>query len=415
MVYRIDTTRRKVLVGGVAMLLAVAYLVLVLRVYAASWYARRSDLRSLDRAIALQSSNAEYHYARGNYLIFVQQDLTSALESYKKAVHLNPMNSAYWLGLADAYQVAGDTAAQQKALESAFEQSPHTPKVTAEIANLLLAQGQSEKAFHYYRLTLENQPSFGTNVIQTCWRFSGSVDEMLDKVIPPDADLYLSFLALLVREDGELAAETVWDRLLKLRQPFQPERALPYVDYLLRKGRVDKASEAWDQITSLLPAMAPYKRSENLIINPGFDEPFLNGGFDWRYSKVRGAEADMDSLEFHNGQRSLLITFSGTPQKIGVAQLVPVQPGRTYTLSGFMMARALESANGVRFIVFDALTGARLLETEEVLGTHSWQEQEGTFTATPDTHLVIVTVGRDSAQTLVRGKLWIDDLKLIAK
>jgi hypothetical protein len=80
-----------------------------------------------------------------------------------------------------------------------------------------------------------------------------------------------------------------------------------------------------------------------------------------------------------------------------------------------MMAQGLESANGLRFIVTDALTGTRLLETDEVLGSHSWQEQQGTFTATPDTQLVIITIGRDTAKTLVLGKLWVDDLKLTAK
>jgi tetratricopeptide (TPR) repeat protein len=415
MVYRIDTTRRKVLVGGGAGLLAILYLFLVVRIYVASWHAKHPDLHSLDLAIALQPANPEYHFARGNYLLFVQQDFASALESYKNAVHLNPMNGAYWLGLADAYQVAGDETAQRSALQAAFEQNPHTPKVTAEIANLLLAAGKSEEAFHYFRLTLENQSLYAQNAIQTCWRSSGSVDDMLDKVIPPKADLYLSFLALLARDDHELDGDKVWVRLMKLQQLFQPELALPYLDYLLLKGRAEKASQAWEQMTSLLPALGPYKRSENLIINPGFDEPFLNGGFDWRYRKMNGVEAEMDPLEFHNGQRSLAITFSGAPQEIGVAQLVPTQPGRTYTFSGFMMAQGLESANGLRFIVTDALTGTRLLETDEVLGSHSWQEQQGTFTATPDTQLIIITIGRDSAKTLVLGKLWVDDLKLTAK
>ena len=98
------------------------------------------------------------------------------------------------------------------------------------------------------------------------------------------SDLYLSFLRLLVTNQEVAAAENVWNRLVGLQQAFPPQLALPYFRLLIAKQEVLAAKTAWQQLSGVDASLRPYlPSSENLVINGGFEENLLNGGFDWWY------------------------------------------------------------------------------------------------------------------------------------
>jgi hypothetical protein len=154
----------------------------------------------------------------------------------------------------------------------------------------------------------------------------------------------------------------------------------------------------------------------NLVVNPGFEQKILNGGFDWLYRPNPHVGLTIDTREFHSGARSLSIAFDGqNPPDAGIFQLVPVKPNTDYAFSAAYKTEDMLSASGPRFSVTDAYTGTSYVLTDDFLGTHSWQLQQAQFRTGPGTELLLVTVARQPGSPLIRGKMWIDDLELVEK
>ena len=213
------------------------------------------------------------------------------------------------------------------------------------------------------------------------------------------------------------AAENVWNRLIGLNQAFSTKLAFPYFRFLIAKQEVAAAQTAWQQLAGLDRSLQPYLPSrENLIVNGGFEENVLNGGFDWWYESNPHAALAIDTSEFHSGTRSLSITFDGrNPGDAGIFQFIPVKPNTDYEFSAESRTEDIESASGPRFAIVDAYTNASYVLTDDLLGTNPWRVQQARFQTGPNTNLVLLKIVRQPADPLIRGKLWIDDLRLVEK
>jgi hypothetical protein len=189
----------------------------------------------------------------------------------------------------------------------------------------------------------------------------------------------------------------------------------PYFRLLISKQEIAAAKTAWQQLANVDGALQPYLPSrENLIVNGGFEENLLNGGFDWWYEPNPHATLAIDTSEFHSGTRSLSITFDGqNAAEAGIVQFIPVKPNSEYEFSGEWRAEDLDTASGPRFSIADAYSNASYVLTDDVLGTVPWRLQQARFHTGPSTTLILLKIARQPAGPLIRGKLWIDDLKLV--
>jgi len=385
--------------------------------YLASHLAAVPDSPNLQEAIQLEPSNAEYRDLLGRNLALTGESLDESIANYRIAVHLNPYVARYWLDLAGAYQVVGRTREQEKSVERAVEADPTTPHVAWEAANFFLVQGDPGKALHYFRVVLANDPDAVDSALQLCWRASGDANQILDVALPRRPDLYLSFLRLLMHEQQTTAAENVWNRLIALNQEFSAKLAFPYFRFLIAKQEVGAAQTAWQQLAGVDRSLQPYFPSrENLVVNGGFEENVLNGGFDWWYESNPYVALAIDTSEFHSGTRSLSVTFDGrNPGDAGIFQFIPVKPNTDYEFSAESRTEDIESASGPRFAIVDVYTNASYVLTDDLLGTSPWRLQQVRFQTGPNTNLVLLKIVRQPANPLIRGKLWIDDLRLVEK
>ncbi len=163
---------RKRTVAAIALVCAAIYIGQASREFIAAWLGNRVELKSLERAAWLDSSDADYRNHLGRYYDLVARDPGTALRYYKAAVQLNPHSARYWFDLASAYQVLGDTPNQTASLESAIHADSMTPDVAWEAANLYLVQGQNEKALHEFSVVMANDTSLATAAIRFCWRIN---------------------------------------------------------------------------------------------------------------------------------------------------------------------------------------------------------------------------------------------------
>jgi tetratricopeptide (TPR) repeat protein len=393
------------------------YLQFALRAYLASHLAATPDLSNLNKATRLEPSNAEYRELLGRNLALSGASLDEAISDYRTAVHLDPYEARYWLDLAGAYQVAGLISEQEQSVEHAVEADPTTPHVAWEAANFFLVQGDQERALRNFRVVLANDPEAVDSALQLCWRATGDANQMLDRALPRRPDLYLSFLRLLISKQEVAAAENVWNHLIALNQEFSTKLAFPYFRFLIAKREVAAAETAWQQLAKVDPSLQPYLPSrENLIINGRFEENVLNGGFDWWYESNPHAALAIDTSEFYGGTRSLSVTFDGlNPADAGILQFVVVKPNTVYEFSAQSRTEDIESASGPRFAIVDAYTNTSYVLTDDLLGTNPWRVQHARFQTGLNTNLVLLKIVRQPGAPLIRGKLWIDDLRLVEK
>jgi tetratricopeptide (TPR) repeat protein len=411
-----NSAARKWTVVAAAIVLAATYLTLAGREFLGAWFGERVDLTSLNRAARLDPANADYRNHVGRYHELVARDPAAAIEHYRSAVQLNPHSARYWFDLASAYQVLGDTASQTSALEHAIEADPTTPDVAWEAANLYLVQGESEKALREFHVVLGNDASLAGAAIQYCWRLKPDVDILLRDVVPPRADAYIAFLALLIGKQETAGTAKVWNALMNVHQPFEMRNAFEYFRYLILHKDADQALQVWQDTTSRFRLLSYLPSSSNLIVNGNFSLDVLNGGFDWQYQKQSGVTLTLDPSDFHSGRRSLMITFDGPGiNDAGLFQFISVQPDTTYEFSAYYKNGEMEGAGGPHFTIQDAYSQAVYYDSDELKEAGFWKSADGEFTTGAECKLVILHIRRLPEGSPIRGKLWVDDFHLARK
>ena len=179
---------------------------------------------------------------------------------------------------------------------------------------------------------------------------------------------------------------------------------------------MDQARLVWQQASSLSGLSAYQPSPGNLMVNGDFSLNVLNGGFDWQYHQSKEVALALDPTQSHGGHRSLLITFDA--QKIndaGIAQLVPVQPSTTYDFSAYFKAGDIQGAGGPRFALQDLYTETTYFASDELKDADFWKEVGGSFTTGADTKLLLLRIRREPPGMPIKGKLWIDSVRLVGR
>jgi hypothetical protein len=250
--------------------------------------------------------------------------------------------------------------------------------------------------------------------LQFCWRLKPDAEALLHDVIPPLPNVQAGFLQLLVSKKETSAAAKVWQRLVGLHQPFDRNYVYRYVAYLVAEKEVDQAELAWKQAAPLCGVTAYVPNSDNLLVNGDFSLDVLNGGFDWIYHKSRDVSMALDPSQHQSGKRSLRMIFDTRGiEDAGIREMVSVQPNTAYNFSAYFKADGLEGVGGPRFVLQDIYSQQMLFASDDLSNTDSWRQVNGKFTTGPDTRLLVVRVQRNPPGSSMRGKLWIDGLRLV--
>ena len=391
-------------------LFAAAYSYFAIRGYRAFALSGHGDKISLERAVTLEPRDADPYNILCRYVRDDEADPSGALPYCKRSVQLNRYDAAYWLDLAQTSYEAGNTIEQRKAVEQAIAVDPKTPEVAWAAANFYLLQGEVEPAVSLFASVLKGDPGLVPLTLKSSWKILGQVDPIL-RMLPPDPAVYLQFIALLTSENQPAAAAEVWSKLIGLNAEMDYHSALFYVDRLLGWQDVVGAEKAWKQIGEHSAELGAYQSDQNLVINGSFENDVLNSGFDWRINP-QGTTIKVDDEVAHKGHRSVLVTYSTPVLDPGLSQVLPVEPNVSYIASAWIKTDELQTANGPRLAAFDAYSGAKLATSEPTSYTTDWTNAELQFRTGQDTKLVALKLTRDRQDTVIRGRLWVDDVQL---
>jgi hypothetical protein len=97
----------------------------------------------------------------------------------------------------------------------------------------------------------------------------------------------------------------------------------------------------------------------------------------------------------------------------GIREVVAVEPNTSYQFSAFYKAAEMDGAGGLKFAIQDLYRETPLFMSEDLHDADFWKETGGNFTTDVDTRLIMVRIARMPAGSPIRGKLWIDGLKLV--
>ena len=408
---RLRSPAKRWAAAATTIVITAAYCSVATRRLVADRFAQSSDLSSLHHAARLDPGNAIYQHSLGVRQLVLQAP-QQALPHLRRATALNPNSAAYWMDLAATNQLLGDSANENAALERALAVDPHTPAIAWHAANLFLADGKTDAAMAQFRTVLENDLPLTNPAIRTAWEIRPDVDSLLENVIPPAANM--EFLKFLLSKKETKAAAAVWEKMNSLQQPVDRADLLSYERYLLSSGEVAQASRVWQQGARLSDIAAYQPSPENRLVNGDFSLDILNGGFDWAHEPVQGVSVALDSGETHSSSRSLRITFDGAGiSDSGISQLVSVEPNTRYEFTALYKAREMDGAGAMQFAIHDAYRATTLFTSADLRDADFWKDAGGTFVTTADTHLVRLHMVRVPAGRPIRGKLWIDGLRLV--
>jgi len=403
--------KRQVAIASLAF--AGTYLVLITLRFLAAHYSSSPEESSLIRAARLDSGNAAYAHNAGRFELLASSSPQMALPWLEKATRLNPHKADYWVDLALGQQAVGNTAAEREDLRQALAAAPRTPDIAWQAANLFLAQGSADDAMQAFRMVIENDPPLTSLAIQTCWKIQPDAQFLLDNVITPSADE--PFLEFLASRNEHAAAAAVWQKMYSLQQPIRRAHLFEYVRSLIAHQQPEEASRVWRQAANMADLSAYQPSAENLLVNGDFSLEILDGGFDWMHQKARGVALALDPNESHSSARSLRIVLDGPGiEDAGIRQIVAVEPNTSYDFSGFYKASDMDGAGGTKFALQDLYRETTFYMSDELQNADFWKEVGGRFVTSPDTHTLVLRIARVPAGSPIRGKLWIDGLRLVA-
>jgi tetratricopeptide (TPR) repeat protein len=405
---------RRILLLAVTSVVVLAYVAFAATDFLAACFSEKNDIASLQRAVRFQPRNPEYHDRLGRHFFFQQNSPDAAIYSYLSAVSLNPNQARFWVDLANAYQVRGSEQKENDALEHALAAGPTSTAVAWDAANLYAVMGNTDRALQRLHIVLEHDPYLPPAALRLCWRIKPDIDFLLNNVVPPIAAVHTSFLEFLTSQKETGSAAKVWTQLATLHQPIERRYVFDYMRYLISQQEVDQARLVWEQAADLSGLAAYQPLPDNLIVNGDFRLTVLNGGFDWLHHHSNDVSLALDPTQSHAGHRSLLIKFDARAlDDAGVYQLVPVQPNTEYDFSAYFKAEDIQGAGGPRLAIQDLYSGQTYFSSDELKDSTSWKQVSGMFTTVAETKLLFLRVQRVPPRSPIRGKLWIDDIRLV--
>jgi tetratricopeptide (TPR) repeat protein len=351
---------------------------------------------------------------------FMNSDLPGAIEDYWKAVGDDPRSAHFWMDLASAYETSGDDARARDAYMRAESVYPASAEVAFHYGNYLLREQQYPEAFQEFQRAVRADPTLLPLVISRTWRSSEDVNELLNNVLPANADAYLQTLDFLASIHQAQPALAVWPRLMALGKPFSLSRVFPFFEELIREDLAEEARRTWRE--ALAAAGLPHDEPPrlNLVWNGNFAREFANGGLDWRSAPLMGVAIEVDPEPAPDGSQAIRMDFNGGSNLdiAGPLQYVPVEPSRAYHFHAYMRTEGITTESGMRFSVTDPNhNGALNLLTDNFTGSHAWTPVDVDFTTAPTTHFVLVRLIREPSRLFenkLEGTVWIADVSLIA-
>ena len=375
--------------------------------------------KGISLASIMTGGDARYHYLSGLLAYNVQDraHMEKAIQSYLLSLERNPVDGRTWLALAKAYRDNGMKEKARYAIKKAASLDKNNSVIIWESGVFFLLEGDKAEGIRLFRRYISVVPGEQENVYSLCYYMGVDPSYLLRHLVPPEYVYYVRYLGFVVANKLVNEALDVWKEMKSLNP--QREDYLRYIDFLIGSGEMEKALMEWDDFVKMFRGTEGSRLAGELLWNGNFEHLLENGGFDWRVGKVEGLKIFRDKDIKWLSDASLSVHFDGqsNPGVTIAEQIVPVEPGKRYRLTGYIKTETLTTRNGIILGVSGSLCDPFGMKTEPVTGTTMWKKAELEFTAPPVCKSVRVMVAREKSDRFdskISGDAWIDALSMIA-
>jgi hypothetical protein len=375
--------------------------------------------KGVSMASIMTGGDARYQYLSGLLAYNVQDraHIEKAIESYLISLEKNPVDGRTWLALAKAYRDDGKKEEARYAIKKAVSLDKNNSSIIWESGVFFLLEGDKEEGIRLFRRYISVVPGEQESVYSLCYYMGVEPSYLLRHLVPPQYDYYLRYLGFVEANRLVNEALDVWKEMKGLNP--QREDYLRFIDFLIGGGEMEKALGEWDDFVKVSRGTQGSRPAGEFLWNGNFELPIENGGFDWRVGKVEGVRIFRDTDIKWLGDASLSVHFDGqTNPGVTIAQqIVPVEPGKRYKLTGYVKTETLTTRNGIVLGVSALPCDPFGMKTEPVTGTTMWKKVELEFTVPPVCKSVRVTVVREKSDMFdgkISGDAWIDALSMTA-
>lgn len=380
-------------------------------------------MHELSRAVAFDGRNPKHHYhiALNHYYDFSTRDVDLALASYLKAISLNPVNAMYWLGLAKTFESNGDLKATKSALKRALALNPTYVKTRWMAVNLMLKEGVGNPVQDLGGI-IKDFPKERKRAFSVLHRVTNNdVPLILKEAIGKELSLMTEYLDFLISRDDARGVDVLWSAV---SERFEIDEGLrvKYINYLVSTEQIVKARSYWSEhIKGGRAGGVPGGESGNLILNSGFEDEICENLLCWTIRGAKGFKAGITGIEeklSYQGARSLRIEFDGTANINfhHISMIVPLEPGKSYTLSALIKTERLTTKNGF-FIGLYGIGGCKFsARTKALTGSNAWGESSVEITPPQGCRTGVVRLRRIKSEkfdNLIEGQVWLDEIRLV--
>ncbi len=372
-----------------------------------NWQHRRVFYK--DYAFQAKELDAFRHFPRALYALgrnaWFNNDAAAAARFFRRAVQENIFYMDAWLKLAQAETVLERPDQARSILQ--FSDAWTRNVFRWKWDQILLANelGMEEIVFHNINFLVKHGKKL-RDAFQVLDTLVGGNAVRSVEVL--DSENLTPFLEWLMRWGRVDDAEFVWDAMAETGIQDQDIRA-KYVHFLVGKKQVLRATKIH---------RAGGGPAEGLT-NPGFEDEISGRGFNWRYTPNNKGKWTIRQTLFgaFSGTHCLKIMFEGRENiSFGhLYQIVPVDPVTDYRLTYRWRSRDLTTDQGPLVDIYGYDCKGFYRNGPMMLGTHTWREQKIEFTVPEDCRAVVVRLYRRSSRRFdskIGGTLWLDDFKL---
>jgi tetratricopeptide (TPR) repeat protein len=422
MILRLSNPAQRGTLVGVAFVLALSLSYFSIRNARAVYLSDLETPEGYERAIQLEPVDARNWYLLGRYWQYNLKDTDAprAIRAYLSSLSFDPHSADTWLDLGTAYESEGNLTAARDAFLHAKKTYPLSAEVSWRFGNFLLRQGELEPAFAEIRHAVETDPKHGGEAFSRALRAEPDVNQVLDRAIPPNRDVYMDVIWDQI-VDGQIdIALQAWDRLVAIHPRVPLRDVFLFVAALRNSRRITDARRVWDQAVVMAGMADLQGPSGSVLWDGGFESGVTGGGYSWLFPEsFRNVQITIDSQEKHSGNHSLRLIFDGKSivTSTDVCHYVPVSPSTSYRFSAWVKTRAITTDQGIRFQLHSlGARDASAAVTPELHGSAPWTYIEMPWTSGNDVQEVQVCLVRalsDQLENKIMGTTWVDDVTLV--
>ncbi|MDZ7761852.1 MAG: hypothetical protein U5L00_16560 [Desulfovermiculus sp.] len=343
-------------------------------------------------AVNLQGRRAKYQ----------DLELKQAAAFFTSALRASPVLISAWVEMAKVAEYTGQPSLAhfiQKMLRNSLAEV-----TTWKWQELLLAYDINNDQFFADTLNFVFQRLPG-RTMDACFVAAQYWGEWADIAQRLDQENLPRFIGHCMRTRHTRAALDAWSRL---PHPDQ-ELTIRFSHYLLHRKDIPTAVSVWEKVKG---------SSKHSIYNPGFEHKPLNRAFGWRLRRHEQVTVERDVFAQKEGRFALHLKFRGT-QNVKfhhVYQIVPVVPGRSYTLQYFQKSDGLTTDQGAYLEVKGyRCQGLRAKGPMLTGSTAEWEEANVQLKVPEKCRAVLIRVRRDESLMLdnkISGHYWLDQVVL---